>query len=195
MSGENIQSPVLLKILRQSVLELLGEAESNRLFQRSEQAAPGDNGILSVLETLGGSFEQLYDSETARGLLIRAGRASLIFLRRYEARISVLGAIDNRLKPVEPRFRHSLAELSSFFSHPRDMIVEMDMTGPMAFTWRMRTDAADGLEMDFAPYFFFGLLQEFCEWLDARKNYQLIYSSESMQEAVETILIKIRDPD
>lgn len=195
MSGEIFQPPVFLKILRQSVLELLGDEESNRLFQRPGLASSGDNGILSVLEALGGSFAQLYDSETARGLLIRAGRASLIFLRRYEARVSALGAIENRLKPVEPRFCHSLTELSSFFSHPRDMIVEMDMTGSLAFAWRMRADAPDGFEMDFAPYFFFGLLQEFCEWLDARKNYQLVYASENRQAPDETILIEIRDPD
>ena len=195
MSGENIQTPVFLEILRQSVLELLADEESNRMFQRPGLASPGDNGILSILEALGGSFAQLYDAETARGLLIRAGRASLIFLRRYEARVSALGAIDNRLKPVEPRFRHSLTELSSFFSDPRDMIVEMDVTGPLAFSWCLRADAPDGLEMDFTPYFFFGLLQEFCEWLDARKNYQLVYASKSRQETGETILIEIRDPD
>ena len=28
------------------------------------------------------------------------------------------------------------------------------------------------------PYFYFGLLEEFCNWLDSRKNYLLNYAEE-----------------
>jgi len=195
MSGKKIQIPVFLKIMRQSVLELLGDEESDRLFQRTGLSSLDKQGILFVLEALGDAFAQRFNSETARGLLIRAGRASLTFLRRYEEDIADLGAIDNRLKPVAKRFHYSLAELAKYFSRPCDMVVNVDLTGQMVFDWRMQADAPEGMKMDFAPYFFFGLLQEFCEWLDARKNYQLVYVSESGQETGETIIIEIREPD
>ncbi len=195
MSGKIIQTPVLLKILQQSVLELLGEEESDRLFQQTGLSSLDKQGILFILEALGDAFAQRFDSQTARGLLIRAGRASLIFLRRFEEGIADLGATDNRLKPVVQRFLYSLKELARLFSRPCDMVVNVDLIGQQAFDWHMQVDAPEEMKMDFAPYFFFGLLQEFCEWLDARKNYQLVYTSASGQETGETILIEIRDPD
>lgn len=195
MSGKIIQTPVLLKILQQSVLELLGEEESDRLFQQTGLSSLDKQGILFVLEALGDAFAQRFDSQTARGLLIRAGRASLIFLRRFEEGIADLGATDNRLKPVVQRFLYSLKELARLFSRPCDMVVNVDLIGQQAFDWHMQVDAPEEMKMDFAPYFFFGLLQEFCEWLDARKNYQLVYTSASGQVTGETILIEIRDPD
>jgi len=195
MSGKIIQTPVLLKILQQSVLELLGEEESDRLFQQTGLSSLDKQGILFILEALGDAFAQRFDSQTARGLLIRAGRASLIFLRRFEEGIADLGATDNRLKPVVQRFLYSLKELARLFSRPCDMVVNVDLIGQQAFDWHMQVDAPEEMKMDFAPYFFFGLLQEFCEWLDARKNYQLVYTSASGQVTGETILIEIRDPD
>ena len=195
MSGKIIQPRVFLKILQQSVLEMLGEEESDRLFQSPPLTSLEEQGILFILEELGSVFAQRFDSATACGLLIRAGRASLIFLRRHEVGIATLGATENRLKPVEQRFLFSLKELARHFTIPRDMIVKVNKTGLLAFSWCMHPDASDGLRMNFTPYFFFGLLQEFCEWLDARKNYQLVYASASGQETGETILIEIREPD
>ena len=141
MSGKIIQPRVFLKILQQSVLELLGEEESDRLFQQTGLSSLDKQGILFVLEALGDAFAQRFDSQTARGLLIRAGRASLIFLRRFEEGIADLGATDNRLKPVVQRFLYSLKELARLFSRPCDMVVNVDLIGQQAIDWHMQVDA------------------------------------------------------
>jgi len=200
MSGKSISIPVFLRVLQQSVLELLGEAHSRQVFERPElamivdAAAPGA-GITAILEELGRSFAERYDKLTAQGLLIRTGRASLVFLRRLEPRISALGTIENRLKPVDSRFRDSLSEIATIFSNPADLKIDVQPAGSFMFSWRMRAATQTEVAMFFTPYFFFGLLQEFCEWLDARKDYQLAYASDNGATTDKSIHLEIHNPD
>ncbi len=201
MSGKKFPGPLFLRVLEKSVFEILGKPESEAIFQCSGIMSESTGDMLEnpdfsfILEKLAESFAERYDAETAKGLLIRTGRSSLNHLRRYEEQISSMGGIENRLKPVEHRFSYSLDKFASFFCDPRDIEIDVQKTEPLCFQWRVRTDPHSDQEIRYTPYFFFGLLQEFCEWLDARKNYQLVYTNETGEPAWHIILIEIHDPD
>ena len=199
MDAPHLSTATFLQVLNQAMLEILGRGESHAILKRSGMCAGASEadlsgvGFSSMLESLGNEMARCFDDATARGLLIRAGRAALIFLRRHQEPISTLGSIDNRLKPVSRRFADSLQELAAALSSPQDLSLEVELCAPMEFEWRMCYLLPTEKPERFTPFFFFGVLQEFCEWLDARKDYQLIYNTAEEQANCDCIHIAIRE--
>lgn len=155
-----------------ATVEILGEKTAFQIFKEMGvfSLASSDCSRFS-LEKLGGLLAQRYDSQIALGLMIRVGRASLLFLRRFIGEIAVLGKIDNRLKPIDQRFPESLQALAGQVSKGFSTQVEMGIAQRLQYDWQLQ-----GEDLEYSPYYFLGLLEEFCDWLDARRDYRIAYA-------------------
>jgi hypothetical protein len=170
-------------------VEVLGEKEAFQVLKGmgiSSFSTLGDSNF--SLERYGQELSKRYDIQTARGLLIRIGRASLIFLRRYYSDISDLGSMDNRLKPIEKRFSYSLEILAQKVG--TEMGTQVQTSAQDSFTYRWRLEVLHPL---FEPYFHFGLLEEFCNWLDSRWDYQIVYSSDSLADDFTELTLRVKE--
>ena len=182
-----------------SLLELLGDDQVDEIFASAgldpfDQTAP--HFFRRGTELLDGIAAQLranFGDETTRGLLIRMGSASLTFFRKYFSEIAQLGNIENRLKPLDRRFLSSLNSLAAVLSNEMGSDIKVESTNSAHFEWRNvkpKNDIDSGV---FAPYFYFGLLEEFCNWLDARKNYLLNYAPDVNDKDLDLITIEVRN--
>ncbi len=172
-------------------VEILGEKEA---FQVLKGLGMSSFSALDpsrfTMERYGRELAKRHDDQVAAGLLIRIGRASLIFLRRYYEPIGVLGAIDNRLKPIEKRFPDSLKVLAGEIGGAMSTKVETSAEDALTYSWRL-----DMPERVFEPYYHFGLLEEFCNWLDSRKDYQIVYVPQGTQEKSSELTIHVREKE
>jgi hypothetical protein len=62
-----------------------------------------------------------------------------------------------------------------------------------SFEWKMMDQENSGLEFSPISSFCFGLLEEFCQWLDSRKNYVLSHVDLKDDPQPAIITIDIRD--
>ena len=169
-------------------MEILGEKEAFTTLKEMgfPTLIPADASRFS-LEDMGVVLARKYNPQTAMGLLIRMGRASLIFLRRYFSDISELGSIENRLKPLDKRFLSSLGivlaqRVSSELGSEQLEVAAQEWAD--LCTWQVRSCCSRPTRSTTT----FGLLEEFCTWLDARKDYQLVYTGKD--ESCLQIFIK-----
>ncbi len=174
----------------QAAVEILGEKEAFTTLKEMgfPTLIPADASRFS-LEDMGMVLARKYNPQTAMGLLIRMGRASLNFLRRYFSDISELGSIENRLQPLDKRFLSSLGVLAQRVSSELDLSAEVAAQAGLTYAWRVRST-----QQTYASYYYFGLLEEFCTWLDSRKTYQLIYANSDAASDVYQINLTIQDP-
>lgn len=176
---EKIENP-LLQIFYQSLLEILGADQVIELFNRqgldplSISTSKPTYSIAEIFFKTGRQLLEDYGEMTARGLLIRSGRASLVFFRRYFPQLADLGSLENRLNPLEKRFKKSLDEFAVLWSQQSGLDSSVEVIGRLEFTWRMKLIPVHE-DQNLAPYFLFGVLEEFCAWLDARKSYRIVY--------------------
>ena len=141
------------------------------------------------IEQFGVALESLYDPLTAKGLLIRIGRETFLHVRRKFEKISCLGEINNRLKPIHKRFADSFQELTEWITI--EMFVEIQVKSEEENQFRLILNIGNSSFLYF-PYFLIGILEEFCYWLDTRKNYNLAYL-EKIPLASGEILVIIKD--
>jgi hypothetical protein len=179
--NDSFQNPVLQSVYL-SLLEILGSDQPSGLFKEQginhELLPKGEvNGdVADLIDRIGDSLNRDFGQMAAQGLLIRAGRASLTFFRRFFPQVADLGSLENRLKPVGKRFFHSLESLADLWSRETGVISKLEQVDQGEFKWIMTIPTAKG-EMNHTifPFFLFGLLEEFCVWLDARKSYRIVY--------------------
>lgn len=198
MANEKINFLLMKKLLMHAFQELLGKAESALLFQPKDAVSSDrkieekSSGVWGkAIDETGIQLADKFEEIAARGLMIRAGRASLQILRKNSNIISNLGSIDNRLKPVKKRFADSLDTLAKFFSND-DVIINLIEEETYKYIWQIKTTSINLSQ--YIPFYFFGLLEEFCGWLDARKDYQMFYSLADETIKNCEIHIEIRDP-
>jgi hypothetical protein len=182
-----------------SLLELLGDDQVDYIFASADldpfdQTAPHyfRRGI-ELLDSVALQLSTNFGEETTRGLLIRMGSASLTFFRKYFSEIAQLGSIENRLKPLDRRFLSSLNSLAAVLSKEMGTEIKVDFKDTTHFEWRNVKPNKDPDSEVFAPYFYFGLLEEFCNWLDARKNYLLNYAPDENNHEIDLITIEVRN--
>ena len=197
---DSIQNPVLQAVYL-SLLEILGQDQAANLFKEQEinpgmlssSEVKGDVAVL--IDRIGDSLNRDYGQLAAQGILIRAGRASLVFFRRFFNQVGDLGSLDNRLKPVGKRFFLSLVSLADLWSRETGLISKIEQVDQREFKWLMTFPSAKGEENHtILPFFLFGLLEEFCTWLDARKSYHIVYSPPEKGSLVElSISIQFQD--
>lgn len=184
-----------------SLLELLGDEKADEIFASAgldpfDLKAPDYSGRgLVLLEKVAGELYTYYGEETTRGLLIRMGNASLTFFRKYFSGIAQLGNIENRLKPLDRRFLASLNTLVEILSTEMGTSFNVVDEGARSYGWEIKKCNENSGETVLAPFFYFGLLEEFCNWLDARKNYILNYTAGEKRKDMDAISIEIRDTD
>lgn len=184
------------EVLILSLTEIFGEEETEAIKKRLDLVSGQGKkyGFLhdyDLMQQLGDLLAKKYDALTAKGLLVRLGRASLTYIRRFYTDISKLGDIDNRLKPIDRRFLFSLNTLGARMEDAFGMEISVNKVQTREFRWSY--DAAERNDRDhiFIPYFYFGLLEEFCYWLDARKEYQICYQeTEGVDDSAISIVIK-----
>jgi len=174
----------------QASVEVLGEKETYATLKAMglPTLVPADASRFS-LENMGLALAGKYDPQTAMGLLIRIGRASLIFLRRYFSDISELGSIENRLRPLDKRFQSSLGILAQRVTEELGHPTQVSIQEGLSYTWEVQS-----LRQTYAIYYHFGLLEEFCSWLDSRKNYQLTYAGNEANLNSSQINLMVKDP-
>lgn len=197
---ESIQNPVLRSVYL-SMLEILGQDQSENLFTEQDIGYPilletkDPAEVAVVIDRIGESLNRDFGQLAAQGLLIRAGRASLTFFRRFFNQVADLGSLENRLKPVGKRFFHSLESLADLWSRETGLTCTIEKIDQGEFKWLMASPSAKREDnQTFLPYFLFGLLEEFCVWLDARKSYRIVYSRLEKDEMAE-LSIAIRPQD
>lgn len=197
---DSIQNPVL-QCVYLSLLEILGQDQAVNLFKEqkidpeklSVDEVSGEVAV--IIDQIGDALNREFGQMAAQGLLIRAGRASLVFFRQFLPQVAELGSLQNRLKPVDRRFLQSLKSLAGLWSHETGLSSTVDQVDRGEFRWLMTTPAAkEGGNQTLLPYFIFGLLEEFCGWLDARKSYRIVYSQPKNGELAElSIAIQPQD--
>ena len=192
---EEINSTV--KIYYQSLLEILGEKKARAIFSRMGLSNPEVNiqelkiPLPNILEGLAAALSNEYGELACQGLLIRMGRASISFFRHHYKSIAALGNIENRLQPIERRFLFSLTALANLVTRETRIEIEVIQENTRQFLWKMFLNEKKDKKGNLSPYYYFGVLEEFCFWLDARKNYQLSYLADKRKKVVE-IAIEIR---
>lgn len=199
MSEKKTSLELMKKILEDSFHEILGK-ENSDLMGYSQ---PGDGNLYDFntsdtknwwipLQVAEHVLTDRFHPVTAKGLMIRIGRASLNHLRRYSDYVSELGSLENRLKPVSKKFDYSLNLLADFFSNDHVLFTVISPE-KMRYVWQIKFEIGKSKDGDLFPYYFFGLLEEFCNWLDARKNYQMGYGAENNNSGLEEIYIEINE--
>ncbi len=187
------QNPVLQSFYL-ALLEILGQDQADKLFRKQGidpqklSTAALSGSITDVMDRIGAELEKKNGKMSAQGLFIRTGRASLIFFRRFFPEIAELGSLQNRLKPVDKRFTHSLESVATLWSRETDLLAHVEAVDRGEFKWSMQENK---VMQGQTPYFLFGLLEEFCTWLDARKSYRIIYSDPAEGER-HAIVIEVR---
>ena len=184
-----------------SLLELLGDEKVDEVFA-SAGLDPFDKTApvffrrgAELLDKVAGELCESFGVETTRGLMIRMGSASLTFFRKYFQEVAQLGSIENRLKPLDRRFLASLNSLALVLSSEMGMIFKVDSKNTSNFEWQSHKPKIDHDTPVLAPFFYFGLLEEFCNWLDSRKNYLLNYAPDENKKDQDLITIEIRNMD
>jgi hypothetical protein len=189
---EKPQNP-FFHILYQSLLEIIGPEQVIELLKRqgldlkSCSAEKSPFLMADILGRIGSQLSKDHGIMATRGLLIRSGRASLVFLRRYFSQVAGLGSLENRLHPLEKRFKDSLGAMASFWSQQTGLDSEVELIGQLEFTWRMKLSPMNE-DQNWASFFLFGILEEFCLWLDARKSYQIGYPGSGPDGMVEIFI-------
>jgi hypothetical protein len=184
-----------------SLLELLGAEKADEIYSSAgldpfDLIAPDYFGHGSaLLEMVAGELSAHYGEETTQGLLIRMGKGSLTFFRKYFSSIAQLGNIENRLKPLDRRFLLSLNTLAEILSEEMEATLNVVAEGTRSYVWQIINANNNLTTADHMPFFYFGLLEEFCNWLDSRKNYVLNYVAGEKSNGMEVISIEIRDFD
>jgi hypothetical protein len=190
MADEELTRNPVLRSVYLALLEILGQDKAEDLFKALDidpQVLPNSDAhhqVINILDQVGNDLEKEYGNMAAQGLLIRSGRAALNFFRRYFPDVAELGSLSNRLKPVDKRFLTSLESLANLWSRETGWSASVEMTNRATFKWILQSDTG-GNRYLMAPYFLFGLLEEFCTWLDARKSYQIVYSEPLNGEKAE----------
>ncbi|MDP2966082.1 MAG: hypothetical protein Q8N39_08625 [Pelolinea sp.] len=184
-----------------SLLELLGGEQADEVFSSAgldpfDLKAPNYFKHGSVLlEKVAAELCAHYGEETTRGLLIRMGNASLTFFRKYFSNVAQLGSIENRLKPLDRRFLLSLKTLAEVLSDEMEASLNVGAESARSYVWQINKADGNLSAIALMPFFYFGLLEEFCNWLDTRKNYLLNYEAGENRKDMEVISIEIRDLD
>jgi hypothetical protein len=74
-------------------------------------------------------------------------------------------------------------------------IFKIETRNSSNFEWQNQKPEIDPPALMLPPYFYFGLLEEFCSWLDTRKNYILNYAADETIKDLDVITIEIRNMD
>jgi hypothetical protein len=184
-----------------SLLELLGDEKVDEIFASADldpfdiRAPHFFRRGAELLDKVAVELCAYFGEETTRGLLIRMGSASLTFFRKYFPEIAQLGNIENRLRPLDRRFLSSLNSLAAVLSGEMGTVFKIDTRNTANFEWQNQKSKNDPDSPVLSPYFYFGLLEEFCNWLDTRKNYLLNYAADEHNKDMDVITIEIRNQD
>jgi len=181
----------------QAAIEILGKDEAKTVFTKQGLRMPLSKGSMDFsLDDFGSDLALAYDTQSAMGLLIRIGRAALTFVRRAFNDIELLGGIENRLKPIVKRFPDSLQKMALVLSRVTGAKMRVEATDPQGYDWLIRlSEKQSPEEWTWKAYFFFGLLEEFCTWLDARKDYRLALAVHDAESPWARIHIQILEKD
>ena len=174
-----------------AAVEILGEKDAFLFLRKNgvHSFTSFDSSKFS-LQNFGAELARKFDPQIAMGLMIRIGRASLTFLRRFFPEISDLGKIDNRLKPIDKRFPESLSVLAKVVTDELGSEVDLKDMDKAAYEWFIQTG-----DQAFTPYYHFGLLEEFCYWLDARKDYRIVHFPAESTTSGEIIAITVMEKE
>lgn len=181
----------------QASIEILGKDEAKTVFAKQGLLMPLRKGSMDFsLDGFGSDLALAYDMQSAMGLLIRIGRAALTFIRRTFKDIELLGGIENRLKPIVRRFPDSLQKMAFVLSQVIDAKMQVETSDMQGFDWLILLGEKQSRDQRiWAAYFFFGLLEEFCTWLDARKEYRLALAVHDAESQWTRIHIQILEKD
>jgi hypothetical protein len=184
------------QIIESAIQRILGSDDTpgnsrSLEFPQVSSKRKGGSTYFEDLETFGTALSGKYDELTAKGLLIRIGRETFNIVRQSEPDISALGSIKNRLKPINKRFNDSLKITVDWFSVNFGFAVKNKEDA--VFTYCLEFERKDN-PIFYSPFFLFGFFEEFCHWLDARKNYRLVYNKPEESKTGE-IRIEISHPD
>jgi len=191
-----IDTSTFFGIVFSSLMEILGRETADEFIRDTD--IPGQDSVdydqvkgTQLVSELGDWLSGRYDPLSASGVLIRVGRSSLTYLRRLDEEIASLGNIENRLKPVDRRFNYSLEILGARLQEISGFQINIYQEGHREYNLKIGKPDVAGSGLFISPYFFFGLMEEFCVWLDSRKDYQISYRDiEKIEKAVINILIR-----
>lgn len=187
-------NPEFQQVIRATIDQIMGDENSPGAMGRPgfpQIMGAGGEGpsLLAALGDFGIQLANMYDDLTAKGLLIRMGRVSLMTIRMRYPQISNLGSLENRLKPIDRRFTDSLEAVAEWLSQVFGLNIESEKEESMQY--RMLFPPVER-DQSYALFFIFGFLEEFCTWLDARKAYRLTFqeSEASTHPAMDIAIVE-----
>jgi len=186
------------RIICLSLTEVFGNSETQEILsclnRNNEIDAKKEFNTYLFINSLGDWFAKKFDHLTAKGIWIRIGRASLNHIRREYPKILDLGMIKNRLKPISSRFKFSLSILCKVISEELCVEIRPREIISREFQWEIYKSTSIYQTFDYLPYYLFGLLEEFCNWLDSRKDYRLAILEDERSNKI-AIQLQIMDLD
>ena len=184
MSDNEVQT-VFIRSLYEAAIEVLGASDSGLIFSAIVNwDGPGEiqkiNNKPQFLSDLGNEFAIRYERNTAKGLLLRIGESSFMFLQKNIKSLSELGSIENRLVPISNRFENSLVILAENLSAISGLEIISKKKNKKTFC--LAIGGKNTIKMfssDLHLFYFAGLLRAFCVWMDSRKEYDIQVSTEA----------------
>jgi len=184
MSEKEIKT-LFLRSIYEAAVEILGTSDSVLIFSTiinwdGAGEIPEIKNKPQFLSDLGNEFAIRFQRNTAKGLLLRIGDSSFPFLRRNIKKLTELGSIENRLKPISKRFDHSLGVLAENLSALTGLEIKAIKKSQNHFCLEIARSVNDDLfSSDLHLFYFSGLLRAFCVWMDSRKEYFINVNEEN----------------
>ena len=172
-------SPEFSHILIQSAIELLGRDDLLHVLKQAYlggwlDSAPSVIRGLTMAEyhCFQDDMISIFGKLSAQGLMQRIGRIVFCKMRRRIERIKNLGSIEHRMTPLSRRLQADLGELGKILENSLDCTLSAQSTGK---DWQITLSGCPG-EREYSSlscYLIKGLLQEFLEWSDSRKDFRM----------------------
>ena len=168
------------QMLHQGALEVLGETDLRILLVLS--ALKTDNNNDPIWKPI--SIDQVnrfltalvkkYGLLSTRGISQLIGRAAFSSMRHTNKTIQEIGSIQRRLEPFSQRMLSGLREYFEMLQeHILIPITIIETTTGWQIEFNDDLKSGPACEVNAISFFLKGMLQEFLEWMDSRRNFKI----------------------
>jgi hypothetical protein len=199
-TNEKKNQSLFLQAIYEGTIEIMGKSKTELIFSAISDCKESDENFENknrsqIIANFGNEFAIRFHRNTAKGLLLRIGESSFIYLRKDIKKLIELGNIENRLKPISTRFEESLEVFAEILSEITALKIQVIKKNESSFCLEFAGDETSALlSSDLHLYYFMGLFRAFCEWLDSRKEYSFQIDGDASGDLVgKRICMKLED--
>lgn len=199
-TNEKKNQSLFLQAIYEGTIEIMGKSKTELIFSAISDGENSDqdsdkNNRSEIITDFGNEFAIRFHRNTAKGLLLRIGESSFTYLRKGIKKLTELGDIENRLKPISIRFEESLEVLAETLSELTALKIQVIKKNESSFCLEFVSDeTGELLSSDLHLFYFMGLFRAFCEWLDSRKEYSFQIDGDTTGDLVgKRVCMKFED--